>query len=584
MAFMCKKIRAARKLLVFLIRVAMSVNPSLVCSSPYADDCSCSLANLTLTNSTFTRCFVEYVCAYNATTNQFCSGHGSCLFNESRCDCDSNYGLVDCSAQYETKEIASLIRYPLLVFGILFMVISLGLIQWVWKYRRTSEVKAMSITFTNLMLLGCALVSAGVVIIGSGYNFTNCILVEWFTFVGSTLVVACAGVKAFRIASVFNRKVMSGEDLTDKTLLKYLFGTNMVTVILLIIYTILNFTDGFLFCGFVGCGMVKIIVCLIALRNTLHRGAYFRKLNSNSLPLLKEHRCSHATYTSITYYVMVAYVFILLVAVLKYGNETQSVSNIFKETKCIYLGSNIGTVIIIAFGVVILFTKNYSAQIAVRGFGTLIVTVVVIILLFGCAIFIRFLYFIYLYMNIYIYLYGLYVCIRRESLNCFFFRNGYNRPKMRAVYNVSVLDKDGLTVEEKQMSTQYSTNIREKNSKEVMLVMNTLVAEMTWRLEHKIMSIELTTKNLETLMNLSQELTQLIETNAKGNKNNTKKDTNNNSSTNNANANTNNNNNNANNSGSNSPLQPMPSRSDITKEKSENDAGNETEMEMQTQL
>jgi len=422
----------------------MSISPGLVCNASYSDTCSCDLANLTDSATFYTNCFVKYVCAYNTSTKAFCSGHGTCLFNESRCACDTDYGLTDCSGKYKLYEVSGLIKYPLIVLGALFVFVSLGLIYWVWKYRATSEVKAMSITFTNLMLLGCALVSGGVLVIGLGWNQTTCILVEWLSFIGITLVISCAGVKAFRIASIFNRKAFSTGDLTDKTLLKYLCGATSVSGVLLIIYTILNFTEG---------------------------GAYFRELNSKTGPLLKEHRCSSQPITSVTYYIMVAYVLILLIGVLKYGNETRSASNIFKETQCIYLGSNIGTLIFIAFGVFILFTTNYSAQIAVRGFGTMIVIIVVIVLLFG--------------------------------------------PKMKAVYNSPPVVEDGLTEKERQLGTQYATTLRERSGKELMLVMTTLVNEMKYRLDNKMMTIEMTEQNFETLVELGQGLKKLLVTNTK---------------------------------------------------------------------
>ncbi|ETO08832.1 hypothetical protein RFI_28553 [Reticulomyxa filosa] len=222
----------------------MSIPSSQVCSTTFSDMCACSLAQLSASTTLYTTCFDTYVCAFNASTSTFCSGHGNCIFNESRCACNDDYGLKDCSAKYQVYQVSPLISVPLISIGALIMLVCLGLIYWVWKYRTTSEVKAMSITFTNIMLFGCAMVCAGVIVLGLGWNSANCIILEWFSFVGITLVLACAGIKAFRIASIFNRSTLSGKDLSDATLFKYLCGTTMLSVLLMIIYTILNFTEG----------------------------------------------------------------------------------------------------------------------------------------------------------------------------------------------------------------------------------------------------------------------------------------------------------------------------------------------------
>jgi len=159
--------------------------------------------------------------------------------------------------------------------------------------------------------------------------------------------------------------------------------------------------------------------------------------------------------------------FLLLMVVLKYGNQTRAASNIFKETQCIYLGSNIGTLMFIAFGVIILFTTDYTAEIAARGFGTLTVILVIIVLLFG--------------------------------------------PKMRAVYSVSEAALDAQSEKDRQMSTQYATNLRERTGKELMLVMNTLLAEMKFRFTNKMMTIELD-QNFENLVSLGHDLKKSLTT------------------------------------------------------------------------
>jgi len=282
----------------------------------------------------------------------------------------------------------------------------------------------------------------GVIIIGLGWNDVNCLLAEWFSFTGITMLLTCAGIKAFRIASIFNGQTFSGKDLTDKTLLKYFFGSTMVMVTLLIIYTILTFIFG---------------------------NAYYRELNMKTGPLWKEHRCSSKPAINVSYYLLVVYVLLLLIFVLRYGNQTRAASSVFKETQCIYLGTNIGTLVFVAFGIFILFTTDYSAQIAVRGFGTLIVIFVVIVLLFG--------------------------------------------PKIRAVYAGAGagINLDGLSEKDRQLNSQYATTLRQRNSKELMLVMKTLLGELKYRLEYKMMTVEISEENMSNLVDLSTELKTLVD-------------------------------------------------------------------------
>ncbi|ETO08833.1 hypothetical protein RFI_28554 [Reticulomyxa filosa] len=185
---------------------------------------------------------------------------------------------------------------------------------------------------------------------------------------------------------------------------------------------------------------------------------------------------------------MVFYILLLLIYVLKYGNQTRSASNIFKETRCIYLGTNIGTLIFISFAVFILFTTNYNAQIAVRGFGTLIVMIVVVYLLFawiGWSLFV--------------------------SLFVLFFFLKKKRPKLRAVYySAPEVNLDGLTEKERQLNSQYASTLRERSGKELMLIMNTVLVDLKYRLDHKMMTVDISEQHLNNLKDLSHNLKQLL--------------------------------------------------------------------------
>ena len=139
-------------------------------------------------------CFNNIVCPYNSTIKQFCNGHGICAYNGT-CICDrdskdveNNYGGIDCSIQYELFEPYWLIRYSMLVIGIIVVVVALGLMIWTHVYRKIAEVKASSLTFTQLSLIGCILLSIHSIIISLGYNEISCVLVEWFGALGSWYV------------------------------------------------------------------------------------------------------------------------------------------------------------------------------------------------------------------------------------------------------------------------------------------------------------------------------------------------------------------------------------------------------------
>lgn len=214
-----------------------------------------------------------------------------------------------------------------------------------YVYRTVSDVKAMSVTFTQLTLVGCFFVCLHAVVVGVGYNNANCVILEWFVFFGVTLLIGCALLKAYRIASIFSSESFSPSDLTDKVLLRYLAVFMSIDIILLIMYTIFNYVEG---------GSYK---------------RYVTDTAGSSTQYYIEERCSSEDLTSVSYYLLVAWQCILLFFVLKYGNRTSSASNIFKETTCIYLGSNIGAIFFITFGIFVLFTTNYQFQIAVRGFG-----------------------------------------------------------------------------------------------------------------------------------------------------------------------------------------------------------------------
>merc|ERR1719266_1371245 len=115
---------------------------------------------------------------------------------------------------------------------------------WVHRYRKVSEVKAMSVIFTHLTLVGTASISIGTLFIGIGYDQATCVILEWFQFIGICMVLSCAALKSYRIASIFGADNFTPSDLSDSRLLRYFVVAVVVNVLLLTLYTILNFHNG----------------------------------------------------------------------------------------------------------------------------------------------------------------------------------------------------------------------------------------------------------------------------------------------------------------------------------------------------
>eukprot|EP01084_Bolivina_argentea_P141105 247995_1 len=174
-------------------------------SHPYYDDCSCRLAKWSTIGEYEAKfeCFNQFNCHYNQTKNEFCHNNGYCDFEQDSCICNEGYAGDDCSKQYTQYQIVSSIKYSIIVLSIICIIISLGLIIWVHLYRDVGEVKAISTVFTTLTLIGCALLSASSIIAAIGYNDVNCVLFEWFQYLGLSTIIAAALLKAYRIGSIF---------------------------------------------------------------------------------------------------------------------------------------------------------------------------------------------------------------------------------------------------------------------------------------------------------------------------------------------------------------------------------------------
>jgi len=163
------------------------------------------------------------------------------------------------------------------------------------------------------------------------------------------------------------------------------------------------------------------------------------------------------------YYLLVSWQLLILLFVLNYGAKTRSAGKIFKETKCIYVGSQIGTICFISWGIFVLFTTDYLFQIAVRGYGTLLVVVMIISLLF--------------------------------------------QPKLKAVYR----SQDAMMEqEEDRVKRQYEASVKDPNGKDLLLLLDAVVRELSYRTRHNMLQIELESVDLNLLDQLLRDVQELV--------------------------------------------------------------------------
>ena len=168
----------------------------------FYDKCSCNLAywttNKQITTTPNITCWNALNCPYDINTNEFCNGNGYCDFQEGACKCDRAYGSSDCSQKFKETRPTEWVMILMVIISAILALMSIALMIWVHLYRDVKDVKAMSVVFTHLTLVGCAFICCGTIVIGIGYNDVNCVILEWFQFIGIWFVVFCF-ISYFRI-------------------------------------------------------------------------------------------------------------------------------------------------------------------------------------------------------------------------------------------------------------------------------------------------------------------------------------------------------------------------------------------------
>ena len=243
-------------------------------------------------------------CFYDAVSDTYCSDHGKCNNETQQCNCEIDYGSIDCSQQYTLYQLPQAIGISLLILSIIILLLCIILMIRVYYNRKLTEIRAMSILFTQLTLIGCILVCIGTIILSTGYNDLKCVLLEWTHFCGISMVIACPLLKAYRIAAIFGNKQESPQPVHDKVLIKKLCIIMGVLLILLIAYTICNHIEG----------------------------QSYLQYDQDSL--YKERRCNNEFSTMISYYLLASYPMILVMVLIHYARQTRSAAKVFRDTRC----------------------------------------------------------------------------------------------------------------------------------------------------------------------------------------------------------------------------------------------------------
>eukprot|EP01083_Nonionella_stella_P074586 202376_1 len=374
-------------------------------------------------------------CHYNQ-SSLYCSGHGEYNAITQECDCDKEYGLHDCSQQYQLLQLPTLFSYTLIATATIIVLCSIVLMIWVHTHRTLAGVKAMSVLFTQMTLIGCVLISMGAIMIAIPFNDITCVLLEWLHFVGICMAIACSLLKAYRIAVIFGNNDLSPEPLSDVMLVKRLGVIMTVLIILLTAYTVCNAIEG---------------------------GTWIRY---NADTVRKEIRCNSKRSTLIAYFCLVVYPCILVVFLLIYARRTRYAARVFRETQCNYTGAYIGSTGFFVFGIVILFTPDYILQVATRGFGSLLLTLMVLLLLFY--------------------------------------------PKFRMIYGT----KKNETADNygRKLLRQYKTNLKDPSGNELLVLFDALTDELEYRMSMGMLDVSVSGDNIERCAKIINSLTGLKST------------------------------------------------------------------------
>ncbi|XP_057380872.1 probable G-protein coupled receptor CG31760 [Daphnia carinata] len=124
-------------------------------------------------------------------------------------------------------------RIALLVISMSWVLISIGLMGAVYKYRRLKVFKVASPTFLCVTLLGCATMYAEMAAIFPELNTPACVATKWTRHMGFCITFSSLLMKTWRVSLTYRVKSAHKLKLTDQQLLQWMVPIMLVATVYL---------------------------------------------------------------------------------------------------------------------------------------------------------------------------------------------------------------------------------------------------------------------------------------------------------------------------------------------------------------
>uniref|UniRef100_A0A0P5ZVZ6 G-protein coupled receptor n=1 Tax=Daphnia magna TaxID=35525 RepID=A0A0P5ZVZ6_9CRUS len=124
-------------------------------------------------------------------------------------------------------------RIALLAISMSWVLISIGLMGAVYKYRRLKVFKVASPTFLCVTLLGCAIMYAEMAAIFPELNTPACVATKWTRHMGFCITFSSLLMKTWRVSLTYRVKSAHKLKLTDQQLLQWMVPIMLVATVYL---------------------------------------------------------------------------------------------------------------------------------------------------------------------------------------------------------------------------------------------------------------------------------------------------------------------------------------------------------------
>ncbi|KAI9552491.1 hypothetical protein GHT06_022857 [Daphnia sinensis] len=124
-------------------------------------------------------------------------------------------------------------RIALLAISMSWVLISIGLMGAVYKYRRLKVFKVASPTFLCVTLLGCAIMYAEMAAIFPELNTPACVATKWTRHMGFCITFSSLLMKTWRVSLTYRVKSAHKLKLTDQQLLQWMVPILLVATVYL---------------------------------------------------------------------------------------------------------------------------------------------------------------------------------------------------------------------------------------------------------------------------------------------------------------------------------------------------------------